>query len=556
MKNKFLILLGFILMNSALMLHAQKEVAITSKIDKILVFLSNAQIERSASLTIPSGSSDIVISGLSRYLDPNSIRLNGKGDFVIMSHQLELKYPEPSTVNENTLPPTVVRKITLLSDSIENVSYTIQENQLRREVYQNEKNMLQSSKAISGADTLSSLRDGLNFYRNKMIEINTELLKFNRKEKVLLKEKTEMESRLQALRNYSSGIDDQKPNNQPTYELRIQTMSDKIIPNATIEFSYLASNVSWEPYYELKIDEATKAVELLLKANVAQNTGETWEKVNLVFSTGQAAVYKVLPRLNIWNIHYYMPITAQTTNVYSNVEAKRSNRADSESAMLEEVTQKDAISSSAYIKTNQNLIFAEYEANIPYSIPSNGKKQTISLVNSNLNASYKYLAIPKMDKDVFLTAYLQGWEKLSLIQGRVNVIFQNSIISQTYLNPQTVIDTLIVSLGVDKRVAVERKKVSDKSKERIIGNIKERTIHMEISVKNQNQSEVSVILKDQIPVSNLADIKVTLEETSGAKYNEDTGELEWEMQLKANEIKKVSFRYVLKYDKNKSLLSE
>ncbi|MDD2413495.1 MAG: DUF4139 domain-containing protein, partial [Bacteroidales bacterium] len=473
MKQKILFLLGFILMNSAFMLHAQKEVATKSKIDKIVVFLSNAQIERSANATIPNGTSDIVISGLSRYLDPNSIRLNGKGDFVIMSHQLELKYPEPSTIKENTLPPTIVRKITLLSDSIENVSYTIQENQLRREVYQNEKNMLQSSKAISGADTLSSLRDGLSFYRNKMIEINTELLKINRKEKVLLKEKTEMEGRLQALRNYSSGIDDTKPNNQPAYELRIQTMSDKIVPNATIEFSYLASNVSWEPYYELKIDEVTKAVDLLLKANVAQNTGESWEKVNLVFSTGQAAVYKNLPRLNIWNIHYYMPITAQTTNVYSNVEAKRSNRADGESIMLEEVALKDAISSSNYIKTNQNLIFAEYEASIPFSIPSNGKKQTISLVNSSLDASYKYLAIPKMDKDVFLTAYLQGWEKLSLIQGRVNVIFQNSIISQTYLNPQTVIDTLIVSLGVDKRVAVERKKISDKSKERIIGNIKE-----------------------------------------------------------------------------------
>lgn len=556
MKQKLLFLLGFILMNSAFMLHAQKEVATKSKIDKIVVFLSNAQIERSASATIPNGSSEIVINDLSRYIDPNSLRISGKGDFVIMSHQLELKYPEPSTINENTLPPSIVRKIALLNDSIENIIYTIQENHLRREVFQNEKNMLQSSKAISGADTLSSLRDGLNFYRNKMIEINTELLKFNRKEKVLLKEKTEMENRFQALRNYSSGIDDKKPSNEPRYVLRIQTMSDKTVSNATIEFSYLVSNVSWEPYYELKIDEVTKAVELLLKANVAQNTGESWDKVKLVFSTGQAAVYKVLPRLNIWNIHYYMPITAQTTNVYSKVDSRRNTGADSPSSMLEEDAFMDAISSSAHIKTNQNLLFAEYEASIPYTIPSNGKKQTISLVNSNLNASYKYLAIPKMDKDVFLTAYLQGWEKLSLIQGRVNVIFQNSIISQTYLNPQTVIDTLIVSLGVDKRVAVERKKISDKSKERIIGNIKERTIHMEISVKNQNQSEVTVLVKDQIPVSNVADIKVILEETSGAKYNEDTGELEWEMQLKANEIKKVSFRYVLKYDKNKNLLSE
>lgn len=537
------------------MLHAQKEINASSKIDKIVVYLSNAQIERTASVNVPSGSSEIVIGGLSQYLDPNSIRLSGKGGFIIMSHQLLLKYPEPNENKSEDLPPAVVRRISLLTDSIENVTYSIQENQLRREVFQNEKNMLQNSKAISGADTLTSLRDGLNFYRNKMIEINSELLKISRREKSLLKEKSEMEVRLQALRNYSSGVETNKPKVLPTYELRIQTMSDKLVPNAKIDFSYLVSNVSWEPYYELKIDEIAKPVELTLKANVAQNTGEEWDKVKLIFSTGKPAVYKVLPRLNVWYLSYFMPRVAQTSNIYQETQS-RSEKASAGVVMKDEEMSLDAMSSAAYVQTNQNLLFAEYEANIPYTIPTNGKKQTISLVQSNLNASYKYLAIPKMDKDVFLTAYLQGWEKLSLIQGRANVIFQNSIISQTYINPHAVMDTLIVSLGVDKRVAVDRKKISDKSKDKIVGNTRERAIHMEISVKNQNQSEVSVLLKDQIPVSNIQDIKVIVEEISGAKYDENTGELTWEMTLKPNETKRVSFRYVLKFDKNKNLLSE
>ena len=177
-------------------------------------------------------------------------------------------------------------------------------------------------------------------------------------------------------------------------------------------------------------------------------------------------------------------------------------------------------------------------------------------MNEPLTATYKFLSVPKMDKDVFLTAYLMGWEKLNLVPGEANIVYQNSIISKTYINTGGTVDTLIVSLGVDKRVVVDRKKISDKSKDKVIGSTRERTVHFEITVKNQNQSEIAFVLKDQVPVTQTEDIKIIVEEISGAKYDELTGELVWNLKLKPNETKKLDLRYTIKHDKDKTVICE
>ena len=62
-----------------------KEQPITSKVTGAKVFLSGAQIARSASATITTGNTTLIFTGLSEQLDPMSIQVNGKGGFSILS---------------------------------------------------------------------------------------------------------------------------------------------------------------------------------------------------------------------------------------------------------------------------------------------------------------------------------------------------------------------------------------------------------------------------------------------------------------------------------------
>jgi uncharacterized protein (TIGR02231 family) len=271
---------------------------------------------------------------------------------------------------------------------------------------------------------------------------------------------------------------------------------------------------------------------------------------------------KVLPIINPWYLTYYMnPYAGSTSNMAmpvtqstENLKNKRTTTKDD--AYTDKAIYEEAGASTAYVEQNTNMINTEYEISLPYEIPSDAKPHTITILKENLTGIYKYVAIPKVDKEAFLTASLVGWEKLNLIPATANIIFENSIIGQTFINPATSNDTLTVSLGTDKRIFVERKKLSDKTKDNIVGNVRKRNIKIEILVKNQNLTAIELDLKDQFPISNVADIKIETSEVKDAEVNAESGIINWKINLKPGESKKVSFNYVISWDKTKPLLTE
>lgn len=557
-------LFGILMFTLASMgLHAQKEIKTNSKISKVIVYRSGAQIFRKADVNIPAGTSQIIISGLSSRLNPNSLRVSGKGNFVILEQQSEIKYPEPEEVKESAIPPHILNKIKAYNDSLELIQYDIDENNSKRDLLLVEKNLIQSSKAITGTDTITELKEATQFYRTRMTEINNEWMKFKKREKMLSKIQQGYQQKLAELNDYTnrtSPVAD-PVNKKPESIITITVTADAPVLNASINFSYLCQPAGWNPVYELKVDEVSKPVQLTMKALVTQNTDEDWSKVNLTLSTGTPMTNKTLPVINPWIVTYYArqaaaygydnfaaPVSATTK------ESKKATKADKSVSMDEEYS--EAGYAENFVAQTTNVINTEYEINLPYEIPSDAKPHTISILKENLTGIYKYIAIPKIDKEAFLTAALVGWEKLNLIPANANIIFENSIIGSTFIDPTTANDTLTVSLGADKRVFVDRKKLSDKTKDKIVGSIRKRNITIEITVKNQNSLPVELKLKDQFPISNNADIKVITGEIKDAEVDPNTGIIEWNFNLKPNESRKVTFSYEISWDKSKPLLTE
>ncbi len=557
-------LFGILMFTLASMgLHAQKEIKTNSKISKVIVYRSGAQIFRKADVNIPAGTSQIIISGLSSRLNPNSLRVSGKGNFVILEQQSEIKYPEPEEVKESAIPRHILNKIKAYNDSLELIQYDIDENNSKRDLLLVEKNLIQSSKAITGTDTITELKEATQFYRTRMTEINNEWMKFKKREKMLSKIQQGYQQKLAELNDYTnrtSPVAD-PVNKKPESIITITVTADAPVLNASINFSYLCQPAGWNPVYELKVDEVSKPVQLTMKALVTQNTDEDWSKVNLTLSTGTPMTNKTLPVINPWIVTYYArqaaaygydnfaaPVSATTK------ESKKATKADKSVSMDEEYS--EAGYAENYVAQTTNVINTEYEINLPYEIPSDAKPHTISILKENLTGIYKYIAIPKIDKEAFLTAALVGWEKLNLIPANANIIFENSIIGSTFIDPTTANDTLTVSLGADKRVFVDRKKLSDKTKDKIVGGIRKRNITIEITVKNQNSLPVELKLKDQFPISNNADIKVITGEIKDAEVDPNTGIIEWNFNLKPNESRKVTFSYEISWDKSKPLLTE
>lgn len=206
-----------------------------------------------------------------------------------------------------------------------------------------------------------------------------------------------------------------------------------------------------------------------------------------------------------------------------------------------------------YISVADNALNVSFDIDMPYDVPTNGKEQTATLQNIDVPANYKHYAVPKMDKDPYLLAEVSDWEKLNLLPGDANIIVEGTYVGKSFIDPNSTSDTLNLTLGRDKRVVVKREKLADFSSVKFLGNNKLQKFTYEITVKNNKNEPVNMLLKDQFPLTTNKDIDVELLESSDADINKDLGILNWKLNLAAGESRKIRFAYSVKYPKDKTL---
>jgi uncharacterized protein (TIGR02231 family) len=166
--------------------------------------------------------------------------------------------------------------------------------------------------------------------------------------------------------------------------------------------------------------------------------------------------------------------------------------------------------------------------------------------------SLQFAAVPKLSADAYLLAKVSGWEDLNLLPGAARVFFDNGYIGESFINPQSESDTLDFNLGNDKSLVVQRRKIKEKSKTKILENDKVEIRTYEILVRNTKNQSVWMNLEDQIPVvTGTQEIKVNLLESDGAVLDEVTGLLTWKLKIASKETKKVRFTYEVRYPKDK-----
>ena len=202
----------------------------------------------------------------------------------------------------------------------------------------------------------------------------------------------------------------------------------------------------------------------------------------------------------------------------------------------------------------ENQTTVEFAIDTPYTINSDGKEHSIEMSTIELPTSYEYYSAPKLDKDAFLIAKVTEWEKHNLLEGVANIFFEGTFIGKTHLDINNTKDTLELSLGRDKSIAIKREKVKSFTTKQFIGNKQEEEVSWRITVKNNKNVEIDILLTDQVPLSTTEEIEVYVKEKTLGKQNNQTGQIEWELNLKPLETKELILTYRVKYPKNRSLI--
>jgi hypothetical protein len=218
--------------------------------------------------------------------------------------------------------------------------------------------------------------------------------------------------------------------------------------------------------------------------------------------------------------------------------------------------EKEKWASNVQTTVQKKDLRVEYVIQSKMSIPTDGMDHRVSISTYDLNASYEYHAVPKIDPSVYLAAQVTGWEKLNLMSGESNIYFDGTFMGKSYLDVNSTKDTLSFSFGKDNKISMERSRVKEKSRSKTIGSREKYDITWEIKIKNNGGAMIPIVIKDQFPISNSDDIKVKRGELVSGKLDENTGIITWTFQNGVNGSQTFGFDYSADYQSGMVLYLE
>lgn len=182
---------------STLLFANEKEI-IKSTLSEVTVYSQGAQMHHKASFSIKAGITEISIEGISSYIDPKSLQLKATGNVIIIDTKYSLFYPQPEPKAIEGIPLKVKKEMSQISDSMEMLLFDIQEIQDELNVLKAAQNIISNNGAVKGQgkvnDSINLLKSTVEYYSNKMNEINKKMLALEKRKKEKGKPRTDCNS--------------------------------------------------------------------------------------------------------------------------------------------------------------------------------------------------------------------------------------------------------------------------------------------------------------------------------------------------------------------------
>jgi hypothetical protein len=598
--------------------------------------MKGAQVMRSATTSIPAGTTTLVFPQISPELEEKSIQVQGQGAFTILSVSRERNYLRGQAPIEEI--EKLQQQQTVLEEKVAR-------EKARQKVFAQEEAMLGKNQDLRGTTTglkTQDLREALDFQRARLSEVLEQQIAIEKNITLLNESINRLVAQQQAL---------MAAKDTSTSDLLI-TVSSKENINGQLTLSYMVKNAGWYPSYDLRVESISQPMDLAYKANVYQHCGEEWKNVKLSLSSGNPSESGLKPELQPWLMRTFysrqemmaaqilqnsigkneaqgriydengkplpnvsITIPGRTIGTIANENGEFSLQLPPDAKTLKVsfigYREQEVHLNGGYLQVHmqtdaqllQDVVVVGYgsqkkeeftgaltgavpgvkirgvspppaprqkQSQVPlevattfhstsvhfdiataYTIPSDGKPYAVNIRELEVPASYEYHAAPKLDLSAYLLAGITDWEQLNLLEGETSIYFEGTYLGKSLLNLQTASDTLFISLGKDKGIVINRNLQKAFSKSQYLGSNQVITRNWEISVRNNKREPVRILLEDQLPISVQREIEVSKTEYPGAKLDESTQKVTWDMNISAKEEKKVQLQYAVKYPKDR-----
>lgn len=576
---------------------------VKSNLTAVTVYRNGAEMNHQAKADLQKGNNELVIENISNAIDINSLQVNCSGAVTVMGVEFSTDFLQHETKSA---------MMKMLEDSLERVNDAIEKNRTGIALVNDLLSVLKSNKEIKGTQTglsVAELMKLMDYYKTKSAELQNELAALNQKNNKLVLQQEKIKNQLAeeekknakifgriilqlncaADGKYDFNISYVTPNAywNPFYDLRADNIKNplKLVYRAKI---FQTTGIDWKQV-KLSLSTSTPAQtgnapvfkawflsyvnpvayynRQLSVSNTIQSLDDSEKKKVSNLSEVVVTGYGIRGTKSLSESSsplYIVNGVAMPANEYqklnpSDIKNIQVLKADEAVAIYGArvdngvivVTLKDGLDD--YVTVADKELDMVFDIDLPYDVPTNGKAQTAVLKEYEVPAAYKFYAAPKLDKEVFLLAEIADWEKLNLLPGEANIIFEGTYIGKSFIDPSSTQDTLNLTMGRDKRVVVKKEKLVDYSSVKFLGANKKQVFTYEITVKNNKKDAIDILVKDQYPISQNKEVEVELLEKSGALDNTGIGVLTWKLKLAPGEVKKLRVSYEVKYPKDRVL---
>ncbi len=543
------------------------EIPAMSRVDAVTVFLSGAEVTRTARITIEKGDHTIVLKDLPPTAVAGSIRVEGKatGKLDIGSVDTTRKFLQRAESQAADVErKTIEAELERLTDERSAVEGQSLAAETQKNLIANLAQLPTRPSPATGVGALpedwsrvlSVIGQGTNDASRLQLEAQTKMRDIDRRI-------ADQQNKLASL----------VPAKTEQTEVRVYVVAATAL-EADLIIRYQVPNANWTPIYDARLVTGTKTeqpkLELARRAAVTQRSGEGWQDVTLALSTARPSDGAAAPDLDTQVIDFEaqpkpMPVAAvRDDRLRQMKERKSASEADglAADAAAPEMAMTAAPEPAPIVEAIAEMITAPFEAtfSVPgkVSVVGTGEAKRVLLANDTLEPTLSSRTVPKVDSNAYLYATIKFAAGTPLLPGQVYLFRDGTFVGIGQLPLLAPGVEHHLGFGVDDQIKVRHAVVEENRGETgLISTSRVDNRKFKVMVKNLHDRPIDIAVLDRLPISQNEEIKVDYTgSVTPTKQNldEKRGVMRFDVRLEPDEERALEYGYRVSWPAAKSII--
>ncbi|MDX2304867.1 MAG: mucoidy inhibitor MuiA family protein [Microscillaceae bacterium] len=523
---------------------------LNSRISSVTVFGDRAQIVRTAELELGAGEHHLVFDKLPSSMIQDSFQISAQGAALLSNIRFkESSGLELSEQNINIIEEERQRILDNVRTFGDKLNRLMKEKSFVESIADKLTAPSQESQTVLDADKWMQM---INFYHEKLKKIDAQILEVEKANRTWENKLKHFESEVERLGAHY---------NQTTRQIHFNILM-KSAGTIVFQLSYLVSDATWKPCYDLRVSSDQKMMHISYNALVWQNTTEDWEDVSIQLSTGQPGMSGEQPQLSPWSIEIFKPVYKPGFKVSKSPFKEQIGMVTTTSFSPQSLPENWAERHTAEkIPPMPRTASLTFKISGLHSIKSDQNEHLVNIMIEKFPADFQYSSVPKLSPFAYLKARVINHTEYPFLAGETFIFLDNQFVAGAHIKTIAPQEEFWTSIGVDTDIPVERKflKKYENKQEETDQKMVNMTYEYQIHIRNHKDQTEEIVVWDQLPISHSDEIKVEL---LAPRYEEDTENLQknkseylkWLLKVKPGEETIIPFKFSVKYPREENVI--